>query len=428
MFTKVFAAAVVAASFAAVAHAEEAGVADGAVKFGQSAALDGPAAALGQGMRLGLEAAFAEINDKGGVHGRKLELVSIDDGYEPERAIENTRRLITEEQVFALIGAVGTPTSKAAQPISTEANVPYLGAFTGAGFLRDAALSNIANFRASYAQETEAWIQHLTADLAYTKIAILYQDDSFGRVGLAGVTAALEKRGMELVASGTYERNTTAVKGALLAIRKSKPEAVVMVGAYKPIAEFIRLSRKVKLDATFVNISFVGSRALAQELGPDGEGVIISQVVPFPWNAEIPVVAAYQKALAAHDPNAEPDFVSFEGYLVGRMTIEALERAGSEPTRAALITALKAGDIDLGGLVLQFGANDNQGSDAVYLTQIQADGSFKPVESKAALETGDALETNSIEPAPGFMAPPAVDAGAAVETETPCATCYWPPL
>ena len=291
----------------------ELGVSADTILFGQSAALDGPASALGTGMRTGLLAAFAETNHNGGVKGRKLELKSYDDGYEPERAIAHTIRLINEDKVFALIGEVGTPTSKAVQPIATKAAVPFIGPFTGAGFLRNPDLGNVVNFRGSYDQETEAWIKHLTEDLKYDRIAILYQDDSFGRVGLSGVQKALKKRGLKLVAEGTYKRNTTAVKSALLSIRKGKPQAVVMVGAYKPIAEFIKLAGKTKLKATFVNISFVGSKALAKELGAQGAGVVITQVVPFPWDTSIPLVKQYHEALKAHDANAEPGFVSLEG-------------------------------------------------------------------------------------------------------------------
>jgi branched-chain amino acid transport system substrate-binding protein len=198
----------------------EPGVFNDRILFGQSAAFKGPAAALGVGMRDGILAAFNEANSTGGVHGRTLELLTYNDGYEPERAIANTSRLIHQDRVFALIGEVGTPTSKAAQPIATELNVPFIGPFTGAAFLRNPSFENIINVRASYDQETEAWIEHLTNDLGFTSIAILYQDDSFGRAGLSGVTKALERRGMQLVSEGTYKRNTTAVKRAVLAIRK----------------------------------------------------------------------------------------------------------------------------------------------------------------------------------------------------------------
>jgi len=227
-----------------VAFADSPGVYTDRIVVGQSAAFDGPAQALGLGMRAGLQAAFHEINEAGGVHGRKIELITLDDGYEPERAIANARQLINEDKVFSLIGAVGTPTSKAALPVANSAGIPFFGPFTGAGFLRDPSNVNVVNVRGTYDQETEAWIHHLTEDLGLKKIAILYQDDSFGRVGLAGVQKALEKRGLELAAEGTYTRNSVAVKSALLKIRKSKPEAVVMVGSYKPIAAFVKLARK----------------------------------------------------------------------------------------------------------------------------------------------------------------------------------------
>jgi branched-chain amino acid transport system substrate-binding protein len=358
----------------------EPGVFDDRIVFGQSAAFEGPAAALGLGMREGILAAFAEANAAGGVNGRRLELVHRDDGYEPYRAIENTNRLIKEDQVFSLIGEVGTPTSRAAQPIATEARVPFIGPFTGAGFLRDPSLGNVINVRASYDQETEAWIEHLTTDLGISRIALFYQDDSFGLAGRSGVMAALERRSMKLVAEGTYMRNTTAVKTALLAIRKAKPQAVGMVGTYKACAEFIRLARRIGLDALFVNISFVGSNALAKELKTEGEEVVISQVVPFPEDASIPLVARYQMALKAAEPEAEFGFVSLEGYMVGRLVVEALGRLGQPVTRAGLLAAIKeTGAFDLGGITLSYGPDNNQGMDRVFLTKIRADGSIKPV-------------------------------------------------
>ena len=362
-----------------VAHAEP-GVFDDRIVFGQSAAFEGPAAALGLGMREGILAAFKEANVTGGVNGRRLELVSYDDGYEPEKAIANTKRLI-EEGVFALIGAVGTPTSNATQPIATQAGVPFIGPFTGAAFLRNPSLGNVINIRASYEQETEAWIEHLTKDLGVSRIAILYQDDTFGRAGLAGVSKAMERRGMKLVAEGTYERNTTAVKTALLDIRKADPQAIVMVGAYKPCAEFIKLARRLKLNAVFVNISFVGANALAKELGEDGKGVFVTQVVPFPGDTSLPLVARYQRALKAGNPDAQIGFVSLEGYMVGRLIVEALEKIKGPITRAGLLSTIKeVGTFDLGGITLSYGPDNNQGMDKVFFTVIQADGSFKPID------------------------------------------------
>ena len=354
----------------------EDGVSADSITFGQAAVLEGPASALGQGMRTGIQAAFDEINARGGVHGRKLKLISRDDGYEPDRAIAETRKLINEDKVFALIGPVGTPTSAAAQPIATAAKVPFIGAFTGAGFLRNPKLDNVVNVRASYGAETEAWIKRLTEDLKIKKIAIFYQDDAFGRAGLDGVKAAMSKRGLDLAEEATYERNTVAVKTALLALRRAAPEAVVMVGAYKPCAELIKLAHKLELNPVFVNISFVGASALAKELGPDGRGVVVSQVVPFPWDTSLKVVADYQAAI-----KGAPDFVSLEGYLVGRLAIAALEKIGGEPTRGALLKVIKdTGKFDIGGLAMTFGPTKNEGLDQVFLTVIQPDGSFKAVD------------------------------------------------
>jgi branched-chain amino acid transport system substrate-binding protein len=349
------------------------------IVFGQIAALEGPAQGLGQGMREGILAAFEEANRKGGIAGRKLELKSVNDGYEPEKMIDAMHTMLRDDRVFAIIGPVGTPTAKAGQPIATDAKVPFIGPFTGAEFLRNPYNRYVVNVRASYFQETEAWIEHLTKDLGITKIAILYQDDTFGLAGLDGVNIAMAKRNMSLVASGTFKRNTTAVKSALLEIMKAKPEAVVTVGPYKPIAEFIKLARSVKMDSIFVAISFVGSNSLADELGNQGAGVIISQVVPFPWDKSLPLVASYQTAIATVDTKAKPGFVSLEGYMVGRLVIEALKRIPGEPTREALLDAIAKAPFDLGGVKLTYGPAKNQGTDQVYFTILQADGSFKSV-------------------------------------------------
>ncbi|WP_119420418.1 ABC transporter substrate-binding protein [Desertibaculum subflavum] len=378
-----------AAAFAAFAmltpaHAADPGVAADKIVFGQAAVFEGPASALGLGMREGLQAAFAEVNAKGGVKGRKLELVTKNDGYEPNQSIAAVKELIAAN-VFALIGPVGTPTSAATHPIAGEASVPFIGPFTGAELLRSPYKPHVVNVRASYFQETEAMVERLTKDLKVEKIAIFYQDDAYGRAGLDGVKKALEKRKMPLVAEGTYERNTTAVKQALLTISKAKPQAVVMVGAYKPCAEFIRLARQLKFDAVFLNVSFVGSDALASDLGDKGEGVVITQVVPFPQDASVPVVGRYQAALKAHKADAKPGFVSLEGYLVGRLVIAALEGIDGEPTRAGLMQKLTNGSFDLGGVKLTYGANDNQGSDDVFLTIIQKDGTFKAVKQLTAV-------------------------------------------
>ena len=356
------------------------GVSADKIVFGQAAPLDGPAAALGTGMRTGLQAAFGEANKAGGIGGRKIELISVDDGYEPNKTIEATNQLLNEKGVFALVGPVGTPTSAAVLPMVTEKGIPFIGAFTGAEALRSPYNKWVVNVRASYFQETETMVERLTKDLGVKKIAILYQDDAFGRAGLAGTQRALKKRSMELVAEGTFERNTTAVRTALLAIRKGEPEAVIMIGPYKPCAEFIKLAKQLKVNWRFVNISFVGSDALAAELGDAGEGVIVTQVVPFPGDESVPAVKSYHTALRELGGDNKPGFVSLEGYLVGRTVVSVLEKIGGAPTRANFVeTVSKTGAIDLGGLTLHYGSEDNQGLDTVYLTVLGADGKYQPV-------------------------------------------------
>jgi len=361
--------------------AERSGVSAGTILFGQVAALEGPSSALGQGMRQGILAAFNEVNAKGGVHGRKLNLVSRDDGYDPDRSIVQTKRMIEEDNVFALIGAVGTPTAVATVPISNARGVPYIGPFTGAEFLRNPELRSVVNIRASYGAEAEAWVKHLTEDLHVRSIAIFYQDDVFGRDGLAGVKLALAKRHMELTAEGTFERNTRAVGSAVRTLKRTEPEAVVMVGTYGPCAEFIKLAHKTGFNPIFVNISFVGANALAKELGPQGKGVIVSQVVPFPWDASVKVVADYQAAERALDPALKPEFVSLEGYLAGRLVAAALKLAGPDPTRAEMLRLInEVGRFDISGNIMTFGPKARDVPPKVFLTVIQPDGSFKAVE------------------------------------------------
>jgi len=363
------------------ARADEIGVSGDRILFGQAAALAGPSSALGQGMRQGILAAFNEINAKGGVHGRKLELISRDDGYDPDRSAVQTTELIEQDKVFALIGAVGTPTTAATVPIAQAMGVPFIGPFSGAAFLRAPDLHNVVNIRASYAAEAEAWIKHLTEDLHVRSIAIFYQDDAFGRDGLAGVKAALNKRNMDLTAEGTFERNTRAVGSALRTLRRAEPEAVVMVGTYGPCAEFIKLAHRSGFNPIFVNISFVGASALAKDLGPEGKGVIVSQVVPFPWDTSVKVVADYQAAERSFDPALKPDFVSLEGYLSGRLVAAVLEMAGPDPTRAEMLRLINdVGRYDISGDIITFGPKAQELPPKVFLTVIQPDGTFKAVD------------------------------------------------
>ena len=356
------------------------GIFDDRIIFGQSAVFSGPSKELGRGMRLGIEAAFYEVNQAGGVHGRELNLKTMDDSYETDYAFHTTKWLIENEKVFALIGAVGTPTTRVASPVAHDAGVPFLAPFTGAEFLRDAALDNVVNVRASYYQETEEMVARLTEDLGITRVAVFYQDDSFGTNGLEGVRRALEQRGLEPIGAWSYQRNSGAVRQAASSLVEANPEAVVMIGTQDAVATTIELVRK-NIDPVWLTVSFVGGEALTKALGPEGHGVYVTQVVPFPEDTSIPVVAQYRAALAEYDPQAEPGFVSLEGYLAGRLAIFGLDACGRELSRHCLLEALhNSGVIDIGGFRLQYGDADNQGSDEVFLTVIGPDGKYRKVE------------------------------------------------
>lgn len=354
------------------AHAQ--GVTDTQVVLGQSVALSGPAQELGKDMQVGASLYFNAVNAKGGVNGRKIVLKTLDDGYESTRAAENTKKLINEDKVFALFGYVGTPTSAASLPIFTEAKVPFVGPFTGAELLRNPVNKYIFNVRASYFDETEAIVQHLTA-MSVNKIAVFYQNDAYGQAGLAGVERALKKRGLEIAAKGTVERNTVEVKAAVATMAKAQPQAIVMISAYKSCAAFIKEMRAAGSSPTFWNVSFVGSKALAKELDKDGRGVQISQVVPFPWDNSVPVVKEYRALLDA--AKGEPGFGTLEGYIAAKVAVEGLRRAGKNLTRESFIKAMESLDnFDVGGFKVTYGADNRSGSKFVDLTIISKDQKF----------------------------------------------------
>ena len=367
----VLAAALVASSWAT---AQE-GVSDKQVLVGQFAAISGPAAQLGQRMQVGIAAYFSAVNAQGGVHGRQLKLMTRDDGYEPVKSAAAVKALISEDKVFALIGSVGTPTGLAAVPILTEAKVPLVGMFTGAQALREPFNRQVFHVRASYFDETERMVQHLTS-MGVKKIAVFYQNDAYGQAGLEGVTRALAKRQLKPTAISTVERNSVDVAKALDDILKVEPEAVVQISAYKSCAAFIKQARGKGYGGQFFNVSFVGSKALADELGNVGQGVVISQVVPFPYTPSSPIAREYQQHMI-DSGQKDFDFSSMEGYLAARVFVEGLRRAGKAPTREALITALESiKNLNLGGFTVSYSNKDHQGSSYTDLTIIGRDGKF----------------------------------------------------
>jgi branched-chain amino acid transport system substrate-binding protein len=357
------------------AAAAENGVTDKQVLVGQFAAFSGPAAQLGERLKIGIDAYFKAINAQGGVNGRQLKLVARDDGYEPEKAKAAVKALIEEDKVFALVGSVGTPTGIAAVPILTEARVPLVGMFTGAEALRQPFNRQVFHVRGSYYDETERIVQHLTS-LGLKKIAVFYQNDAYGKAGLEGVERALARRQLKMVATGTVERNTVEVAKSVEAILAAQPDAIVQISAYKSCAAFIKQSRAKGFGGQYFNVSFVGSKALADELGEGGAGVVISQVVPFPYGASIPIVREYQQIMgdAGHK---EFDFSSMEGFLIAKVFVEGLKRSGRNPTREGLINGLETiRDWDMGGFSIKYGPRDHIGSTFIDVTTIGRGGKF----------------------------------------------------
>jgi len=366
------------AAFAMVlAHgaAAEDGVTADRILLGQSVALTGPAAQLGIQMRNGIKTYLDYVNAKGGVNGRKIELTTLDDGYEPARTVPNTKKLIEQDKVFALIGYVGTPTSLPAVPVFTEAKVPFVGPFTGAEALRVPFNRYIFHVRASYYDETDKIVEQVVS-IGGKNIAVFYQNDPYGQAGLKGVELAMQKRNMKISALGTVERNTVKVEEAVKKILAAKPDAVVLISTYASCAEFIRQMKKAGSTATFYNVSFVGSKALADALGKEGIGVAISQVVPFPWGAAVPVVKEYQQ-LSEKAGIKDPNFGALEGFIVAKVFVEGLRRTGKALTREAFIAAMeKMQDVDLGGFYVGYSPTNHAGSKFVDLTIIGRDGKF----------------------------------------------------
>ena len=361
--------------FAAAVSAQTPGVTSRSILLGQSAAFSGPAAQLGIQMNIGTKAYFDQVNAQGGVYGRKIEIKALDDRYEANLCAENTKKLIQEDKVFALVSYVGTPTTMAAMPIFTGAKVPLIGPFTGAEALRSPVNRYIFNVRASYYDETEKIVEQLVSTGNH-KIAVFYQDDAYGQAGLKGVQIAMDKRGMKIVALGKVERNTVKVQDAVKTINAAQPDGVIMISAYTSIAEFVREMKAAGSTTQFHNVSFVGSTALADALKDEGYGVAISQVVPYPWSPSVHVVKEYEEVLAKAG-HTDFNFSSLEGYIVGKVVVEALHRAGKEPTREKLVTALEAmNNVDLGDFVVSFSPTNHSGSKFVDLTMIGHGGRF----------------------------------------------------
>ena len=345
------------------------------IVLGQSAALSGPAQELGREMQLGAKTYFDLVNATGGIRGRKIVLRTQDDGYEPPRAEANTKQFVESSDVLALFGYVGTPTSAASIPLATKAKVPFFGAFTGAELLRTPMNRYVFNVRASYFDETETIVRQMTQGGA-TKFAVFYQNDSYGQAGLSGVEKALAKRNLQITAKATVERNSTDVAAAIATMLAAKPEVIVMISAYSSCAEFIKQAKAKQLATQFVNVSFVGTRALAKALGAAADGVIISQVMPPPTANKFPVIVDYRKALRAAGMN-EFSYTSLEGYIAARIFVEALRRGG-DASREALIRALESmSNVDVGGFSVTLSRDNHNASRFVEMTVLNKAGEVR---------------------------------------------------
>ena len=347
------------------AYAED-GVTDKEIRIGMANALTGPALGLGTNLKVGAEAYIARVNAAGGVNGRRIVLVSKDDGYEPEKSAAATKALIEQDKVFVLFGYVGTPTSAAAVPLAARASVPYLFPFTGAEFLRNPVNKWVFNVRASYFDETETMVERLTKDVGAKKIALFIQDDAFGEAGKAGVNRALHRRNMKVAEEARFKRNTLDVDEGLAKIRAAAPDGVVFIGTYAPFAAIVKKAKAQGIKAKFMTVSFVGTADFIREAGADGDGVYITQVMPSP-DGGAPLVKQFLQQMKGGPVN----YSSLEGYVDAMVLVEALKKAGANPTRATFTSALEGLNTDLGGLKIGFSAANHQGAKDVFLTVVR---------------------------------------------------------
>lgn len=343
------------------------------ILLAQSAPFSGPSAQLGIQFHQGAKLYFSQLNAQGGIHRKPVELARLDDGYEPDRCVENTRKLLADDPL-ALFGYIGTPTSVAALPVATAARTPFFAPFTGAMALREPFNRYAFHLRASYNDETALIVRQLTT-LGLKKIAVFHQNDAYGKAGLDGVTLALAAQNAKPVALATVERNSVDVAAAVRTLTAAAPDAIVQIGAYKACAAFIRAAKAAGYGGTFFNVSFVGTQALADELGKDGAGVVVSQVMPSPYNTVRAVAREFVEAVKKGGADYQANFSSMEGYLAARVIAEGLRRGPAKPTRDGLIGALESlGNESFGGFAVSFSERDHVASKFVELSMLTGDG------------------------------------------------------
>lgn len=344
------------------------------IRIGQSAALSGPLAELGTELRDGADAYLKWINSKGGIHGKKVELVSDDDAYVPERSVQNVKKQLDNDKVLAFLGIMGTANYWAVMPLLDERKVPSVAPYTGSDDLRNQSSPYTFWVRASYGDEAEKIVRQLTTT-GVTRIAVFYQNDTLGISGVDGVTKALRKRNLTIAAKGSFDKNTLDIAPAVRSITAADPQAVIMFSTYKATANFVRKLKQSGSSAQLFAVSVVGVKALANELGPDANGIAISQVMPYPGNAALPLVREFEAIPKPLQPKAGLTYTTLEGFISAKVLVEGLRRAGPQPTREKLTTALESlRNYDAGGYVIDFGPGKRQGSHFAEVTILGSGG------------------------------------------------------
>ena len=348
------------------------------ILFGQSACFSGPNKQLGFNYRAGIEAAFGERNDRGGINGRSLELVSLDDAYEPDLAAANAERFAAENEVLAVIGGVGTPTAKRIAPVLRTAKIPFVGPFTGADLLRNAErFPNVINLRAGYFDETRMLVDHILLERGKSRLGIIYQDDAFGRSVLKNFKAVLDAHGIPILGKTAFSRNTHAVQATLFALAKADLDAFLLVGAYASNVEIINLAQSLGYEYIMANLSFVLSYQLKKDVAEPNDRILVTEVVPAANDTTMQVVRSLHQAMEADEDvksgiaNYTINEVSLEGYILGRFVITVLERMGDEVTRENFMEqALSSGPVEIDDWTLEFEPGTNTGSSYIRLIDL----------------------------------------------------------
>jgi ABC-type branched-subunit amino acid transport system substrate-binding protein len=373
------------------AEEQSPGISDGAILIGSSSALTGHASFLGSQYTLGSKVWFNEVNAAGGIHGRRIDFLTYDDAYEPDKTVANSRRLIAEDRVFMLFDYVGTPTSVQIIEMVHDENIPAFGFLTGAEMLRTPFRPNTFHVRASYYHEAEGAIAYFVDQLGIEKIAVMYQDDAFGLAVLAGVQLSMRKRGLEIIATDSFARGSMELDRPVDTVSSSGAEAVVLVGTYSPLAKLIKGVHDAGHRPYFHTVSFVGSQAFGRAILEQGvdrsqfDRIIVTQVVPSPYAEDLETVREYQAQLAKHFPEETPNFVSLEGYINARVLTRILSETGPNLSRETMKQTIEGmSQMDIGiGMPLTFGLFDHSGMDDIFYSRLGQNGVFSIFELPA---------------------------------------------